>query len=42
MEVTNHQYITAHCGKLITFESKEELNFDKLRCPYCNKLINED
>jgi DNA-directed RNA polymerase subunit RPC12/RpoP len=34
------QYITAHCGKLVNINSEEELNYEKLRCPHCNQLIN--
>ncbi len=37
-----HQYITAHCGKLLNIQSEDELNPEKLRCPECNQLINEN
>lgn len=36
-----YQYITAHCEKLLNIKSEEELNYDKLRCPECNELINQ-
>jgi DNA-directed RNA polymerase subunit RPC12/RpoP len=37
-----YQYITAHCGKMINISSEDELDYEKLRCPDCNKLIRED
>ncbi len=38
----SYQYITAHCRKMVIINSEDELDFEKLRCPYCNKLINSE